>query len=60
MPKTHRLNQSRHEQSHHRLGMGGQTSPPPISKYLSEIYSPSHVKLTNNNPIKDFKSVKRP
>ena len=35
-----------------------QTSTPPISKYLSGIFSPSHIKLTYIN--KDFKSVKRP
>ena len=46
------LNQFRHEPSHHRLGMGGKTSPsPPISKYLSEIFSPSHIKLTNKTRI---------
>ena len=39
---------------------GGQTSTPPINKYLSEIFSPSHIKLTNNNSNKDSKSVKRP
>ena len=41
-------------------GHGGQTSLPPMSKYFSEIFSPSHSKLTNNNPNKDFKSVERP
>ena len=56
------LNQSRHERVRHRLGMahaawGGQPSNPPISKYFSEIVSPSHIKLTNNNPNLDFKSV---
>ena len=39
---------------------GGQTSTPPGSKYFSEIFSPFHIKLTNNNPNKDFKSVERP
>ena len=39
---------------------GGQTSTPPISKYFSKIFSPSHIKHTNNNSNKDFKSVKRP
>ena len=39
---------------------GGQTSTPPISKYSSEILSPSHIKLTNNNPNMDFKSVLQP
>ena len=28
------------------------------SNYFSEIFSPSHIKLTNNNLNKDFKSVK--
>ena len=51
------LNQSRHEQSRHRLGMGGQTSNPPMSKYFSEIVSQGHIKLTNNNPNMYFKSV---
>ena len=32
---------------------------PPISKYFSEIFSPSHINLTHNNPKKDFKSGKR-
>ena len=39
---------------------GGQTSTPPISKYFWEIFSASHIKLTYNNPNKDFESVKRP
>ena len=39
---------------------GGQTSTPPISKYFSEMFSPSHITHTNNNLNKDFKSVKRP
>ena len=43
----------------HRLGMGW-TNVPPISKYFSEIFIPSHIKFTNNNSNKDFKSVKRP
>ena len=38
---------------------GGQTFIPPISKYLSEFFSPSHIKLTYNNPNKDFKSVEQ-
>ena len=38
--------------------LGGQTSTPPISKYFSETFSPSHIKLTYNNPKKDFKSFK--
>ena len=45
------VNQSGHEQSRHRLG---------ISKYFSETFSPSQIKLTYNDPNKDFKSVKRP
>ena len=32
------VNQSRQEPSHHRLGKGGQTSPPPISEYFSDIF----------------------
>ena len=35
-------------------------SPPLISKYFSEIFSPTHIKLTNNNPQKDVQSVERP
>ena len=34
------------------------SSTSPISKYLSEIISSSHIILTYNNPNKDFKSVK--
>ena len=30
------------------------------SKYISEIFSPGHIKLTNNKSNKDFKSVERP
>ena len=41
-------------------GYRGINVPPPISKYFIEIFSQSHIKLTNNNPNKDFKSVKRP
>ena len=37
-----------------------QTSTPPISQYSSEIFSPSPIKLTYNNPYKGLKSVKRP
>ena len=48
---TKNLNQPGHEPSHHRLGKGGQTSPPPISKYFSEIFSPSHIKLANKTRI---------
>ena len=40
------------------LELGEQTSTPPISKYFSETFSPSHIKLTYNNPEKDFKSFK--
>ena len=43
---------------------GGQTTNPPISKYLSkyfrEFFFSSHIKLTYNNLYKDFKSIKRP
>ena len=38
-------------------GHGGQT--PPISKYFIEIFYPSHIKLINDKPNKDFKSVER-
>ena len=38
----------------------GQTSTPPGNKYLSEIFSLSHIKPTNYYPYQDFKSVKRP
>ena len=41
-------------------GHGGTNVPPPISNNLSEIFYPSHIKLTNNNPNKDFESVERP
>ena len=37
----------------------GDKRPPPGSKYFSEIFSLSHIKLTNNNPNKDFKSVEK-
>ena len=33
---------------------GGQTSPPPGSNYFTEIFSPCHIKLTNNNPNNNF------
>ena len=39
---------------------GGQTSTSPGSNYFSEIFSPSHIKLTHDNPNKHFKSVKWP
>ena len=35
----------------------GQTSTPPISKSFSEMFSSSHIKITNNNPNMNFKSV---
>ena len=42
-------------------GHGGtNVPPPPMSKYFSEFFSPSHIKLTHNKPFKDFKSVERP
>ena len=34
--------------------------PPQISKYFSKIFSPSHIKLSDNNLNKDFTSVERP
>ena len=47
-----KFNQSRQEPSHQRLGKGGtNVPPPPISKYFSEIFSPSHIKLTNKTRI---------
>ena len=57
-----RANQVGHKQCRHRLDMGGQTSPshPPGSKYFREFCSPSHIKLINNNPNKDLKTVERP
>ena len=42
------------------FGHEGTNVPPPISKYFSEIVSPSYIKLTNDNPNKDLKSVERP
>ena len=54
------INQSGHKRCRRRLDMGGQTSLPQICMYFSEIFSPSHIKLINNNLSKDFKSVKRP
>ena len=38
------LNQSRQEPSHHRLGKGGQTSPPPISKYFNKKGGPGGIR----------------
>ena len=39
---------------------GVEKRPPPlISLFFSEIFSPSHIKLTNHKPNEDFKSVKR-
>ena len=46
------INQSGHKRCRHRLDMGGQTSPPG-SQCFSEIFSPSRIKLTNNNLKKD-------
>ena len=43
-----------------RLDMGGTNVLPLIRKYFSEIFPPSHIKLTNNSPNKDLKSVERP
>ena len=42
------------------FGHGERNVPPPITKYFSEIFPPSHIKLTNDNPNKDFESVERP
>ena len=33
---------------------GGTNVPPPISQYFSEFFSPSHIKLTDNNHDKDL------
>ena len=54
------FNQSGHKRCWHRLDIGGPNVPPPISKYFSEIFSPSHIKLTYDNPNMDLKSVQRP
>ena len=53
------INQSGHKRCRRRLDMGGQTSLPQICMYFSEIFSPSHIKLINNNLSKDFKSGDR-
>ena len=58
--KNYLFNQFRHQRCRRRLDMEGQTSLSPRNKYFSEIFSPSHIKLTNDNPYKDVKSVKRP
>ena len=52
------LNQSGHKRCRHRLDMG-ENVPPSGSKCFSEVISSSHIKLTNNNPNKDSKSVER-
>ena len=39
------LNQSRQEPSHHRLGKGGGTNPPPTSKYFNKKRVPSGIRL---------------
>ena len=57
--KFYFLNQFGHKRCRHRLEMGGQTSPS-IFIYFSEFVSPSHIKLTDNNPDKGFESVERP
>ena len=41
------VNQSGHERSRHRLGMGW-------TNYFSEIFSQRHIKVTNDNHNKDF------
>ena len=38
----------------------GGTFPSPGSKCFSEIFLQSQIKLTINNPNKDFESVERP
>ena len=42
------------------FGHGGTNVLPQIIKYFSEIFSPIHIKLTINNPNKDFVSVEQP
>ena len=43
-------------------GHGGGTNVPPPRRKINKVifFSSNHIKLTNNNPNKDFKSVKRP
>ena len=41
-------------------GHGGTNVLPPICIYFSENFSPSHIKLTDNNPHKGLKPVERP
>ena len=48
------LNQFGHEGCRHRLDIGDKRPPSPGSKYFSENFSPSHTKLTNSNPNKDY------
>ena len=38
------LNQFGHKRSQHRSDMGGQTSPPPISKYFNKKRIPSGIR----------------
>ena len=38
----------------------GDKRPPPISKYFSEIFSPSHINLTNNNHKKNLNRSSAP
>ena len=49
------INHFGHKRCRHR-----QRSPPPKCIYFSEIFTLSQIKITKNNPSKDFKSVKRP
>ena len=48
------FNQFGHKRCRHRLDMGRTNVHPAKSKYCSEVFSPGHIKLTNNNPNKDF------
>ena len=41
-------------------GHGEKKVTPPIFIYRTEFFSANHVKLTNNNPNKEFESVKLP
>ena len=40
-----------HKRCRPLLNMGWKNAPPPISKYFSEIFSPSNIKLTNKTRI---------
>ena len=44
------FNKVLNQRCRHRLNIGGTNVPPPICKFLSDVCSSSHLKLTNNNP----------